>query len=389
MMELDFVNRFLLTKQHLSRDSRNSDVLQTVRDICALHATGIATPYLSLFARIEDFKREQLDEELYMKKRLGKIRCMRRTIHILPKETIPLAYAATRIGLQKDSVAFLEFRGVSIDEYEATSKRILETLKGQEMTTSEIKRVLGTELNVSAIVEQMCDHGLLIWGRPTKGWRGKVQNYSRFDDYFPDLDLNRTEEAEARSLLVHQYLRSFGPATEVDIAWWAGIGKGQVRAALNSIQDQTEQISISDLDGTLLLLKSDERRLNDTKTQDTQAVNLLPNLDPYLMGYKVRDRYLSPEHKEYVFDRGGNATATILLDGKVAGVWDFEEAEEPLVKLHLFEKVERNAMSRIHTEARKLGEFIADRAVQIKECDSMVPLTGRGAGGFLAPLKDS
>ena len=389
MIKLDLVNRFLLAKQHLSRDSRNSDVLQTVRDICALHATGIGTPYLSLLARIENFKREQLDEELYIKKQLGKIRCMRRTIHILPKETIPLAYAAARKGLQKDSVAFLEFRGVSIDEYEAISKRILEILKGQEMTTSEIKGILRTELNVSAIVEQMCDHGLLIRGRPRKGWRGKVQNYSRFHDYFPDLDLNRTEEAEARSLLVHQYLRSFGPATENDIAWWMGIGKNQARAALNSIQGQTEQITISHLDGTFILLKSDEKRLNNTKTQGTHTVNLLPILDPYLMGYKIRDRYLSPEHREYVFDRGGNATTTILLDGRVVGAWDFEEAEKPLVKLHFFERVERSALSGIHTEARKTGEFIAEKAVQIKEYDSMIPLTRKNAGGFLAPLKDS
>jgi hypothetical protein len=257
------------------------------------------------------------------------------------------------------------------------------------MTTSEIKGILGSELNVSAIVEQMCDQGLLIRGRPTKGWRGKVQNYSRFHDYFPDLDLNRIEEAEAKSLLVHQYLRSFGPATEDDIAWWMGIGKGQARTALNSIQGQTEQITISHLDGAFFLLKSDEKRLNNTKTQDGQTVNLLPNLDPYLMGYKVRDRYLSPEHREYVFDRGGNATTTILLDGKAVGVWDFEEAEKPSVKLHFFEKVERSALNAIHTEARKTGEFIAEEAVQIKECDSMVPLTRRGAGGFLAPLKDS
>ncbi|RDE11463.1 MAG: hypothetical protein C4K47_09815 [Candidatus Thorarchaeota archaeon] len=349
----------------------------------------MATPYLSLFARIENFRREQLDEELYLKKRLGKIRCMRRTIHILPRETIPLAYAAARKGLLKDAVAFLEFRGVSIDEYEATSKRILEILKGQEMTTSEIKGILRTELNVSAIVEQMCDQGLLIRGRPRKGWRGKVQDYSRFHDYFPDLDLTRTEEAEAISLLVHHYLCSFGPATESDIAWWMGIGKGKVRAALDSIQGQTEQITISDLDGTFILLKSDEKRLNDTKTQDTHTVNLLPNLDPYLMGYKDRERYLSPEHREYVFDRGGNATSTILLDGKVVGVWDFEEAEKPLVKLHFFEKVKRSALSTIHTEARKTGEFIVEENVQIKECDSMVPLTRRNAGGFLAPLSET
>jgi hypothetical protein len=168
-----------------------------------------------------------------------------------------------------------------------------------------------------------------------------------------------------------------------------GIGKNQARAALNSIHDQTEQITISHLDDTFIVLKSDEKHLNNTKTHDMHTVNLLPNLDPYLMGYKDRERYLSPEHREYVFDRGGNATSTILLDGKVVGVWDFQEDEKPVVKLHFFEKVERSALSGIRTEARKTGEFISEKAVQIKVCDSMVPLTGRNAGGFLAPLKDS
>jgi hypothetical protein len=387
IIKLDLVNQFLLNKQHLKGDSRTDDIIQTVRDICALHATGIATPYLSLLARTENFKREQLDEELYTKKRLGKIRCMRRTIHILPKEIIPLAFAATRRILQKDSTAFLEFRGVSTDEYETISKRILEILKGQEMTTSEIKGILGTELRVSAIVEQMCDQGLLIRGRPRKSWKGKVQNYSLFKDYFPDLDLSKIEEVEARSRLAYHYLCSFGPATENDIAWWMGIGKNQAREALKSIEDQIEQITIPDLDGSFLLFKSDDKHLKNVKTPKIQTVNLLPSLDPYLMGYKDRERYLAPEHRDYVFDRGGNATTTILLDGRIVGVWDFEEAEKPLVKLYLFEKVERSVLSEIHSEAQKAGEFIAEKAVQIKECDSMVPLTRRTAGGIMAPLK--
>jgi len=37
--------------------------------------------------------------------------------------------------------------------------------------------------------------------------------------------------------------------------------------------------------------------------------------------------------------------------------------------------------------AKKIGKFIVEREVQIKECDSMVPLTLRTAGGVMAPLK--
>ena len=37
-----------------------------------------------------------------------------------------------------------------------------------------------------------------------------------------------------------------------------------------------------------------------------------------------------------VFDRSGNATSVILVDGKVVGVWDFKGGEESFVKLHIF-----------------------------------------------------
>ena len=35
-------------------------------------------------------------------------------------------------------------------------------------------------------------------------------------------------------------------------------------------------------------------------------------LDPYLMGYKDRERYLDPRFKDFVFDRSGNVTNTIV-----------------------------------------------------------------------------
>ena len=117
-------------------------------------------------------------------------------------------------------------------------------------------------------------------------------------------------------------------------------------------------------------------------------MNLLPSLDPYLMGYKDRERYLNPEYYKNVFDRSGNATSTILLNGKVIGVWNIAEKPEPLIKLLLFEEVERRVLKKVYLEGQKIGKFIADGDVQIKERNSMVPLTRRTAGGVMSPLKD-
>jgi hypothetical protein len=83
-----------LRKQHLADDSHVDDVVQIARDVCGLHATGALTPYLSLFARHTNFTRDQLEEELYEKRALGKIRFVRTTVHVLPKDMIAVAFAA-------------------------------------------------------------------------------------------------------------------------------------------------------------------------------------------------------------------------------------------------------------------------------------------------------
>jgi hypothetical protein len=117
-------------------------------------------------------------------------------------------------------------------------------------------------------------------------------------------------------------------------------------------------------------------------------VNLLPVLDPYIMGYEERERYLDPEYYDNVFDFNGNAAPTILIDGRVVGVWDFKDDAKQLVRIFLFEDVERDALKEIHVKALGIGKFISGKEVQIKECDSMVPLTRRTAGGYMSPLKE-
>lgn len=386
-LDLAQVNQMVLRKHHLTKETKSDDIGEIVEDIVGLHATGAMGPYLSLFARARKFEKEDLIEELYVKRNLGKIRCMRKTLHILPKEMIPIAYAATREMVDKISKRYVEFR-VPTAKYEGISQTILELLKVREMTAAEIKKALKTQLDVSAILYRMCDQGLLIRGQPEKGWKDQQHKYALFQEYFPTIDLTKLKESEAKTQLVNKYLKAFGPVTEKDIKWWTGFSKTKLQEALNRLQSQIDRIKITQLKGEFLILHSEGALIQKEGPADKQTVNLLPGLDSYLMGYKERERYLQPEYYHNVFDRSGNSTSTILLDGRVVGVWDFMEAGEPSVKLFLFEEVERIVLSEIYEKARRIGEFIAEKEVQIKECDTMMPLTQRTAGGIMSPLKD-
>lgn len=385
---LSQANHFVLRKQHLTDESRSEDVVQIVRDVGGLHATSSKTPYLSLFSRMRKFSREILDEELYKKRNLGKIRYIRKTVFILPKETISAAFVATRSLVEPTSEQYSKFLGISEKQYETISKRIMKILEGRGMTTKECKKELGTALNISPIVNLMCDKGLLIRGEPQGGWKSNIHTYYLFREYFPDVDLKAIDEGEARRLVVEQYLASFGPATGNDVAWWTGFPKGQIRQIITGLQDKVSSIRIPGTEAEYLVLSSDRSSLIHMKTPKNPVINMLPGLDPYLMGYKDRERYLSSKYYNYVFDRSGNTTSTILVNGEVIGIWDFADTHEPLIKLFLFEGVKESLLKDIHFAAKKIGEFIAYREVQTKECDCMVPLTQRTAGSVMSPLRD-
>ena len=169
-IHLNAVNRLILHKQHLTDDTRIDDIVQVAKDIGGLHATDPTTPYLSLYARARNFTKEHLDAELHIKRNLAKIRCVRNTLYILPGDMIPVAFAATERMVAKNSRGFAEFRGVSPQEYERASRSIMDVLRGREMSVFEIKKALNTHLNVPAILNLMCDQGVLIRGRREKGW---------------------------------------------------------------------------------------------------------------------------------------------------------------------------------------------------------------------------
>lgn len=380
--EIDEINNFLCKKQHLTENTKIQSITQVTNDIWGLHATIASTPYISLFNRIRSFSKDSLDKEI-LEKRLVKIRCVRKTVHIIPKEHVSATFSATKDTIQINSEKYYKFMCVTESEYRNTSEAILTLLEDNGMNASEIKKELKAEINLSPVINYMCDLGILVRGLSKGGWKSNNHTYYRMDKYLPDINLNEYSQEEARKRLVSQYISSFGPVTITDLSWWAGFSKTGVKKIVDSLSD-LEYVDISSL-AEHIISKNDLNQLKNINKNNNPQINLLPCLDPYIMGYKERDRYLDNEYYNYIFDRSGNATSTIINNGKIIGVWDYEEKPTPLVKVFLFEG---EVNKEIEKKAKEIGSFIFDKNADIKRCDDMMPLDKRTAGSFMAPLKD-
>jgi hypothetical protein len=137
-----------------------------------------------------------------------------------------------------------------------------------------------------------------------------------------------------------------------------------MKRALEALAPTVTKVAIEDLSDEYLILADDRQRLRDFAGPDTPYVFFLPNLDPYIMGYRDRRRFLAPEHRARVFDRAGNATPTVWANGRVVGAWGQRKDDE--VVYGLFEPVGDEEQVLLEDEAQRLvgflgGEFLPPR----------------------------
>lgn len=389
MQEFDIltVNKLILNKHHLTSASKADDILMITEDLCGLHATGTIEPYVQLFIRKNDFKKENLDKELYIKKTLGKIRGMRKTLFIFTKDLMQIVYPFVRNLTQEREQKYLEYRNISPEEYNMLSQKVLSLLKKEELSTREIKQQINSKKDLVAVISVMCDQMHLIRGKPVSSWRDRRLLYAPFRKYFPNLNLSKYNENEALNLIIKKYITSYGPVTVEDIAWWSGLIKTKIKPILANLEEELVPIHISNVKHEYFLSLTDLKLLENLSPQSN--ANLLPLLDPYMMGYKNRERYVDISNYEYVFDRSGNATQVILRDGFVIGIWDIILKPKPVFKLFFFTEVDQTTLKEITIKAKKLSRFITERELDINICESMVPLTEKTMGGFMSPLKNS
>jgi Winged helix DNA-binding domain len=127
--------------------------------------------------------------------------------------------------------------------------------------------------------------------------------------------LRKIDRVAALAELARRYLGAFGPATDRDFAYWAGLRLGEVRAGLERISSEVAQFRVRG--ETMLTLRGDLPRL-----PRRGQVRMLGNFDTYLLGWKDRGFALSERHAARVKEGGGGWIRPVIVeDGIVVGGW--------------------------------------------------------------------
>jgi hypothetical protein len=168
------------------------------------------------------------------------------------------------------------------------------------------------------ILLQLSIEGHVVRTRPLGSWLSSQYRWTTTERWFAE-PWPQLPVPAARTELVRRWLRTYGPGTTADLAWWTKWTKREVVAALG----QLGAVSVTVETGTgapaepAWVLPDD---VDDDPAGDDHTVSLLPSLDSAIMGWKQRDWYLGP-HGARLFDRNGNAGPTIVVDGAVVGGW--------------------------------------------------------------------
>ena len=179
----------------------------------------------------------------------------------------------------------------------------------------------------------------------------------------PDSDPFNLRMEEACAQLAAQYFRAEAPARVKDFAWWAGINVTDAIKGASEVKPKLVAVAVEGTKDEFLISESDVDAFMSFKVPEG-AVNFIPYRDTYLKGQReVVNRFVPAEHADKPFSRWkgkliNDPLATIIYDGRVIGVWEWNDGEEE-VDLLLFESSIPKSVDRvIHKRAAELANFI-------------------------------
>ncbi|MDH3606725.1 MAG: winged helix DNA-binding domain-containing protein [Acidimicrobiia bacterium] len=330
----DVQRRARLVERH-RLDRTGTTVDEAVGAVLALHSSDPISPYLAVWARLPDVTASQFEAAIYEDRTLWRLHAMRRTLFVVRLADAPMFDGAVGSAIAAKERARLhswlagERSDRSVRQHLAALEKAVmaELADGTPRRTGDLSKAipdLQAEITVgsgkwsgrvpmsSRLLYVLAMELKIVRARPAGTWRSSQYHWVATGAWF-ERRVEPMDQTGARLALLERYLAAFGPATAIDIRWWAGWGAKETAESLASIAAEPV-----DLEGGGVGWVA----AGDTgfSSRVTSSVALLPGLDSTPMGWKERSWFLA-DHEKPLFDRNGNIGPTIWVDGRIVGAW--------------------------------------------------------------------
>ena len=350
-LSLRQLNRATLARQLLLEHSSLSARVALER-VAGLQAQWPKLPFMGLWTRLVDFKREDLADALRSRHAV-RATMMRGTIHVVSSKD----YRAMRGVLQP-----VLTRGVSpVKEHVAKLDAVAVLAAARKMfdtphTFEEVRDALVAQFpkdNDRALGHLARMMLPLIMVPTDDPWPfPSVAKFQLAESWLGKPILEATDPSE----LVLRYFAAFGPASIADAQSWSGL-QG-LRPVVEKLRPKLR--TFRDTRGRELFDLPDAPR----PAEDTPApMRFLPEFDNVLMGYQDRARVLADAHKPYVFLAGLRVASTVIVDGFVVATWRIDRTKkQSMIGVQLLEKLPKKTVATIEQEAERVVKFMDPEA---------------------------
>jgi hypothetical protein len=344
------------------------DPAEIAREIAGAQAQDVYAGPLQFRARSRrltaaDIKRARTEDRSLLRTWV-----MRMTIHLIPADDAGWWLPLFEPSMERWSRRRLEQLGMPARSVEKSLRVIAKALDDGPITRTEARERVteaGIELRSQTdpqrsqtgqhIIGLAVLSGLAVLGPD----RGSQSMLIRREDWLgkrPPFDRDR-----ALAELARRYLGAFGPATDRDFAYWAGLPLRDVRAGLERIARELDQVRVGE--ETMLILRGALPR-----APAKRQVRMLGNFDTYLLGWKDRAFAVSNEHAAHVKEGGGGWIRPVIVrDGVVVGGWRSSRKDGKLeITLNLDREMRSEIFDAIEAEIADIARFEGAEAQILK-----------------------
>ena len=340
------VAAFRLARHHLLERAPATKLVSVVGDMAGAQAQLLSAAQTSIWSRVRDLQIVQVEKAM-SKRTLVKAACMRQTLFLVPARDLAIFVRGTSRRAEKE-IRWALGKGVPERVVDAAIDATLNSLD-EPLVRTEIaertSRILGVKrrdiqgggwgsnrklaaVPVGELIYPVVDLLHLVAARGVVCYgpnRGNEPTFVRADAWIPHWKDMPREQAEEH--LLQRYLRTFGPATVTDFALWSGVTLRDAQQIWTRKQSGFATVNVEGWRAEVLREDLDDLAMAGLKRP---VIRLLPYFDTFLLGHKERDHLVAIEHKPSVYRAQGWIAPVVLVNGRVAGVWEHVRSGDQL-----------------------------------------------------------